>query len=1074
MEAGTIYGFSQVYSGANNQFYIKRHSNSATGSAVITLNRDNDNATFAGNVSGTTATFTTFSGDLNGTINTATTAVTKGNAVNDTTVATTAFVQNVIGTIPAGLVFQGTWNASTNTPTLASGTGTTGHFYIVSVAGSTNLDGVTDWEVGDWAVFIEQGASDQWEKIDNSSVLGGSGSGGSLAAWAGSGTSVTLTNAPVTYSGNDTTFAGQVLCDTNTTTPTSGDAAFYKSSAGAVLSGYQAILETGSAGSRATALTINNSQNATFAGNVGIGVAAHATASLNITNANQHIRLNNGSELGIITLDSNGKLDLWAHGDGETIDFRTGTGSGVVAMSVVGTNVGIGTDSPSFKLDISNTTFGDQLRLHRSSVASGGFLTLSANDSAGNKQDYAKIGAIVESATSGSEDGALVFQTSLNSVLTEGLRLTSGGKVGISTTNAIMPLTIKGDVSRNAIAIFNSGSGTEEGILYWYSSDETTIRAGISGNENGLDFKTGSSATNRMRIDNGGSVAIGNFTPSGTPTGDYRSLEIGRQGNTITGAPWKSNLYLTCNATITAGSSAFTYRYASEVPARMDLEDGNVTFYNAAAGTVGDTISWNTRMIINSSGNVGIGTTSPSSYNSAGYNLVIAGTGNSGLTIASGTSNDSNILFADGTSGADAYRGILRYNHATDSMQFFTDASERARLDSSGNLLLGTTSQAGNGQLSIGIDDSNGGRIALTNLRTALFDGDSLGRIEFVSNDTTSTGVKAMIIAKTEDVSANTNIQFHTGGTLTERLRITSAGNVGIGTTSPGSKLHVKGDFVSIEDPSGGFKMELSADADPVTIMSDNLTGAAYGQIAFVAGNGSGSNDQERMRIDSSGSLIVGTATVAAANAAADNFVIKGEGAAVGLTISQNSNSGTGTIFFGDAASSAAAGFRYNHNTGDMAVSFEDDITFANNGAERMRITSAGNVGIGCSPTFKLDVLSNGTSLRLNSSDANGSYVTWSNNGTANGFIGSGYHLWSSPNNIATTFGIRAETRLDLGIQSSVHMTILNSGNVGIGTTSPSVALDVTGEISASDDINTTGKFFCFCCRCRIKIKINF
>ena len=50
MEAGTIYGFSQVYSGANNQFYIKRHSNSATGSAVITLNRDNDNTTFAGTI----------------------------------------------------------------------------------------------------------------------------------------------------------------------------------------------------------------------------------------------------------------------------------------------------------------------------------------------------------------------------------------------------------------------------------------------------------------------------------------------------------------------------------------------------------------------------------------------------------------------------------------------------------------------------------------------------------------------------------------------------------------------------------------------------------------------------------------------------------------------------------------------------------------------------------------------------------------------------------------------------------------------------------------------------------------
>ena len=104
------------------------------------------------------ATATTFLGDLNGTINTATTGVTQVNAINNTTIATTAYVNNKIALIPAGLVFQGTWNAATNTPTLTSGSGTTGNFYIVSVAGSTNLDGITDWKVGDWAVFIEQGA----------------------------------------------------------------------------------------------------------------------------------------------------------------------------------------------------------------------------------------------------------------------------------------------------------------------------------------------------------------------------------------------------------------------------------------------------------------------------------------------------------------------------------------------------------------------------------------------------------------------------------------------------------------------------------------------------------------------------------------------------------------------------------------------------------------------------------------------------------------------------------------------------------------------------------------------------
>ena len=124
------------------------------------------------------ATATTFLGDLNGTINTATTGVTQVNSVDNTTIATTAYVNNKIALIPAGLVFQGTWDARTaaeggaagnkGNPALTSGVGTTGNFYIVSNAGSVNLDGITDWKTGDWAVFIEQGASDQWEKIDNS------------------------------------------------------------------------------------------------------------------------------------------------------------------------------------------------------------------------------------------------------------------------------------------------------------------------------------------------------------------------------------------------------------------------------------------------------------------------------------------------------------------------------------------------------------------------------------------------------------------------------------------------------------------------------------------------------------------------------------------------------------------------------------------------------------------------------------------------------------------------------------------------------------------------------------------
>ena len=69
--------------------------------------------------------------------------------------------------IIGALNYKGTWNASTNMPALASGVGTKGDYYVVSVAGTTNLNGVTDWQINDWAVFN----GSVWEKIDNTDLV---------------------------------------------------------------------------------------------------------------------------------------------------------------------------------------------------------------------------------------------------------------------------------------------------------------------------------------------------------------------------------------------------------------------------------------------------------------------------------------------------------------------------------------------------------------------------------------------------------------------------------------------------------------------------------------------------------------------------------------------------------------------------------------------------------------------------------------------------------------------------------------------------------------------------------------
>ena len=202
-----IQGSTQVnIGGANGEIGVQYVENAGVGlrhNNVTKLGTSSTGVTVTG-----AATATTFLGDLNGTINTATTGVTQANAINNTTIATTAYVTNKIGEIPAGLAFEGTWDARTvaeggaGTPPSASPLN--GQFWIVSIDGSQNLSGITDWKVGDWAIYVDNGAgTDGWQKVDNSSVLDGIGTGQTLPLWAGSGTSNTLTDSPITVSGNN-------------------------------------------------------------------------------------------------------------------------------------------------------------------------------------------------------------------------------------------------------------------------------------------------------------------------------------------------------------------------------------------------------------------------------------------------------------------------------------------------------------------------------------------------------------------------------------------------------------------------------------------------------------------------------------------------------------------------------------------------------------------------------------------------------------------------------------------------------------------------------------------------------
>ena len=115
----------------------------------------------------TGATHTKITYDLNGLITGGVDATT----LDFTDSATKRFVTDTEkatwNALIGGSIFQTVWNANTNSPALTSSVGTKGFYYIVNVLGATNLDGITDWKVGDWAIFD----GTVWRKVDNTDAV---------------------------------------------------------------------------------------------------------------------------------------------------------------------------------------------------------------------------------------------------------------------------------------------------------------------------------------------------------------------------------------------------------------------------------------------------------------------------------------------------------------------------------------------------------------------------------------------------------------------------------------------------------------------------------------------------------------------------------------------------------------------------------------------------------------------------------------------------------------------------------------------------------------------------------------